>query len=279
MIQRMYDILFFFKEYVVLALLVICSLSLLALNDNPQMKRVRSIATVTLGFVEDKLSFIPGYFGLRGENGLLRRTNVTLADEASQLREEKLENMRLRQLLGLKNRLHYDIVAGEVVAKNLSLLRNTLTLNVGTDDGVLPHMPVVGDGGLAGLVTAASDHYSVVNILLNTDFRASAKIQRSRVDGIIAWDGRTLILKNVAKTLDVLPGDVVITSEYSSSFPADIRIGIVSDVQTQPSALFKTIIVVPSVDFVKLEELFVLSYLPEGERLDLEQTARQRPGK
>ncbi|HTP78962.1 MAG TPA: rod shape-determining protein MreC [Bacteroidota bacterium] len=279
MIRRIYDVLFLFKEYVLLATLVLLSIGMIALNDNVQVRRIRTVATVAFGVVEDRLSFIPAYFGLRSENALLRRINVSLADEASQLREEKLENIRLRQLLGLKQRSSYPLTAAEIVSKNLTLLRNTLTLDAGRLDGIEPLMPVVGDGGLVGLVTDVSDHFSVVNILWNTDFRVSAKIQRSRVDGIVAWDGRTLALRNVAKTRDVVPGDVVLSSEYSSSFPPDIRIGIVSDVQIQEGALFKTVTVMPTVDFVKLEEVFVMDYLPDEERSDLEQEAKQKTGK
>ena len=45
-----------------------------------------------------------------------------------------------------------------------------------------------------------STRYAVGQLVLNKDFRASAKIQRSRVDGIIAWEGGVcMVLKNVAK--------------------------------------------------------------------------------
>lgn len=275
MLQRLYDIFFTFKEYVVLSVLIILSLILLALNDNPQVKRVRTISTVVFGFVGDQLMFIPRYIGLHGENEILRRINIELADEAYQLREAKLENIRLRQLLALKERSRFNLVSARVVGKNLTHLRNTLTLNVGTSDGILPHMPVVGDGGLVGIVTDASKDYSVVNIVLNTDFRASAKVQRSRVDGIIAWDGKSLSLKNIPKTLDVEKGDVVITSEYSSSFPPDIKIGLVTEVDVYPSTLFKTIRLAPGVDFVKLEEVFVLQYTPNAERDSLEESSNR----
>lgn len=138
-------------------------------------------------------------------------------------------------------------------------------------------MPVMSDGGLVGVVESASEHYSVVRLLLNTDFRASAKVQRSRVDGIIAWDGSRLNLKNVAKTLDVIVGDVIIASEYSSTYPPNIRIGIVNEVKEQPGSLFKNVFVTPGVDFTKLEEVFVMNYLPDPERLELEQRVARRP--
>jgi rod shape-determining protein MreC len=140
-------------------------------------------------------------------------------------------------------------------------------------------MPVVSDGGLIGIVTAVTKHYSTVNILLNTEFRVSGKVQRSRVDGIVMWDGKTLSLKNVPKMRDVKVGDVITTSEYSNTFPPDIRIGLVSDVHEQPSALFKSITIEPGVDFVKLETVFVMAYTQDKERVELEQRMGPRVGK
>ena len=277
MLQRFYDILYQFKEYAILTGLIAASLILLVLNDNPQMKRLRSMATITYGLLQEQVIFIPRYFSLESENQLLRRENIELADEANRLREAKLENLRLRQLLGLKSQVPFDVVAAQVIGKNLTLLRNTLTIDIGEMDDIKPLMPVIGDGGLVGIVVSVSKHYAIVNLLLNVDFRASAKVERSRVDGIIAWDGKNLFLKNVAKTLDVKIGDVVLTSSYSSTFPPDIRIGVVSEVEEQPGTLFKSVIVTPSVDFVRLEEVFVLPSVPDDERTDLEHRDIQKP--
>jgi rod shape-determining protein MreC len=279
MLQRLYDLLYEFKEYAIFAGIIVVCLILMGLNDNTQMKYVRSLSTVTFGVIENQFSFIPSYFGLHKENELLRRVNMDLADEAQRLREAKLENLRLHRLLSMHDQSPYPLIAGCVINKNLLLLRNTLTLNVGTDDSVELHMPVVSDEGLVGLVISTTHHFSVINILYNSDFRASVKIQRSRVDGILSCEGSTLLLKNVPKTRDVKIGDVVMTSEYSSTFPAGIRIGWVNDVKDEPSSLFKTIKLSPSVDFVKLEELFVVKYKPGQERIDLEQTINPRTGK
>ncbi len=276
MFKRIYDFILLFKEYAVLSLLLILSLILMALNDNTQVRHIRGVATVVLGLVQEQIAFIPRYVALRNENDMLRRMNFDLADEANRLREAKLENIRLRQAIGLREELPYTVIAAKVVGKNLTLLRNTITLNVGALDSVRPRMPVMGDGGLVGVVSHVTDHYSVVRILLNVDFRASAKIQRSRVDGILAWDGSMLRLTNVAKTLDVRAGDAVITSEYSSTYPPHLRVGIVHEVTQQQGSLFKDVLVAPGVDFVKLEEVFVLTYLPDSERLDLERRSTQQ---
>jgi len=276
MFKRLYNFVLLFKEYAVLCLLLVVSLVLMALNDNTQIRHIRGVATVVFGVAQDQLAFVPRYFSLRKENDFLRRMNVDLADEASQLREAKFENDRLRRLLGFKDASHHSLVAAKVVGKNLTLLRNTITLNVGKLDGVSPHMPVVGDEGLVGVVSNVSDHYSIVRILYNADFRASAKSQRARVDGILAWDGEDLMLTNVAKNLDIVAGDTLITSDYSSTYPPNIRIGTVSEVAEQQGSLFKRVLVSPGVDFVKLEEVFVVSYIPDSERSELEQSLQQK---
>ncbi len=275
MFERLSTLVMEFREYVLLSFLVVLSFILLSLNDKSQVKQIRAVLTVTLGVVQEQVAFVPRYFGLRKENEILRRSNVELADEAGQLREAKLENLRLLRLLALKERPPFEFVAASVVSKNLTLLRNSLTLDVGEADGIKTSMPVVNDAGLIGVVIAVSRHYAVVNILLNTDFRASAKVQRSRVDGIVAWDGSDIVLKNIAKTLDVKPGDVVLTSEYSSTFPPGIRIGLVSRVTEQEGSLFKQVIITPSVNFVKLEEVFVMTAVPDGEKSDLEQKVNE----
>jgi rod shape-determining protein MreC len=279
MFQRLYDILYEFREYAILAVLIVVSFVLMAMNDNPQIKQIRAISAVIFGGMEEQLSFIPTYFGLKAENELLHHINIELADEAQRLREAKLENLRLRQLLGLKDQLPYKLIAARIVNKNLTLLRNTITINIGSSDSIQQYMPVVSDGGLIGIVTAVTKHYSTINILLNTEFRVSGKVQRSRVDGIVMWDGKTLSLKNVPKMRDVKVGDVITTSEYSNTFPPDIRIGLVSDVHEQPSALFKSITIEPGVDFVKLETVFVMAYAQDKERVELEQRTGPRVGK
>lgn len=273
--QRLYHFYSLFKEYVVFSFLVLLSILLLTQNDNEQVRRIRSLAIGMVGAFQTTVSIFPNVFVLQRENELLRRMNVNLADEVNQLREARLENMRLRSMIALKESSHTPLIAGKIVAKNLNLLRNTVTLNVGENDSVASGMPVVTGEGLVGRVIATSGGYAVGQVLLNVDFRASAKVQRTRVDGIIAWDGKVLLLKNVAKSLDVRPGDAIVTSQYSNAFPPNIKIGIVGTVTEIPGNLFKRVEVVPAVDFVRLEEAFVLNYVPSLERMKLEEKSQK----
>ncbi len=275
MYKRLFEIVQLFREYFLLALFLVVSIALLAFNENQQIRSIRSVAVASVGFLQDALSFIPNYFDLRRENKVLRELNLTLADEVSRLREGRLENIRLRQLLALRERGVYSYVSANVVGKNLQLLRNTITLDVGENDSVKVNMPIVSESGLVGKIIATSGSYSIGQILLNRELRVSAKIQRSRVDGIIRWDGgSTLSLQNVVKTMDVKPGDQVITSEYSSFFPPGLVIGVVSNTHENPGSLFQSVELTPSVDFTRLEEVFVITQVADSSRVVLEQQLR-----
>jgi rod shape-determining protein MreC len=207
---------------------------------------------------------------------VLRELNLTLADEVNRLREARLENLRLRQLLGLKERGEFGFVAANVIGKNLQLLRNTVTLDAGERNGVRADMPIVTENGLAGKIVATSSRFAVAQILYNKDIRVSAKIERSRVDGIIRWEGgSTLALQDVAKTLDIQAGDVVITSEYSSFFPPGIRVGVITSARGAEGSLFQSVEVKPAVDFSRLEEVFVITLIPDSDRIALEHRPRE----
>ncbi len=276
MIRRLYEFLFLFKEYLIAGVLLAVSVALLALNDDAQIRTIRTVTVVAVGTLQDALGIIPNYFDLRHENQVLRELNVTLADDVNRLREARLENLRLRQLLRLKERGQFGFVAANVIGKNLQLLRNTVTLDAGERSGVRMDMPVVTENGLAGKIVATSARYAVAQILFNKEIRVSAKIERSRVDGIIRWDGGSMLaLQDVAKTLDVQTGDVVITSEYSSFFPPGIRIGVVTASRGAEGSLFQSIEVKPAVEFSRLEEVFVITTVPDSERIALEHRVRE----
>ncbi len=270
MVQRLYQYLFLFKEYVVLVTLVSLSIILLVVNDNVQIRQIRSLTVGTLGVIQQTFSWIPNITALQRENELLRKVNVNLSDEVNQLREARLENIRLRSMIALQETSSVKLIGAKVVSKNLNLLRNALTLNVGSDDSVHIGNPIVTGEGLIGRIVAVSGGFSIGQLIVNVDFRASAKIQRSRVDGIIAWDGKSILLKNVAKTQDVKEGDAVITSEYSNAFPPGIKIGIVSRISEIPNSLYQRIEVVPTVNLTQSEEVFVMDYIPSLERMALE---------
>lgn len=258
------------KEYLILTFFVVISLILIFSNDNTQIRFLRAFAIGFVGTLQSGFSAVPNVFELQNENKYLREKNIELANEVASLKEAKLENIRLSKLLTLKEANVLGVISAKIVNKSLVQTRNTITINAGENDSIKINMPVVTDDGLVGKIVGVSKNYSIAQILYNKDLRISAKVQRSRVDGIFTYDGvGNLILTNVPKAADVNPGDLIITSEYSNLFPGGIPLGTVIETGNLDN-LFKKITVKPAVNFSILEEIFVVKSQPNKEKSDLE---------
>jgi rod shape-determining protein MreC len=258
------------KDYLILSVLVVFSLSFIFTNDNSQIRFLRGVAVMMFGTVQSGLSSIPNVFDLQQENNILRENNIRLSNENSNLREAKLENIRLTKLLQFKQASGLNLVSAKIVNKSVVQSRNTITLNVGESDSVYVNMSVITDQGLVGKIVSTSKDFSIAQILINKDMRVTVKVQRSRVDGILYYDGvSNLLVKNVQKNSDVKPGDILITSDYSNIFPPGIPVGIITETGNLDN-LFKKVVVSPLIDFSRLENVFVLKYLSNQERYLLE---------
>ena len=127
-------------------------------------------------------------------------------------------------------------------------------------------MPVVVPEGLYGKIIRVQKSSSIEELLVDYSFRVAGKIERSRTDGIVSYEGGDYcLLKEVPRNSDVVMGDVVITSGYSQIFPPNIRIGVIKEAKEDLRSMFKAIKLAPSVDFSRSEDVFVLtSFQPDS---------------
>lgn len=266
-----------FKNYITLITLVVMSLSLMSIGNLSNLGGFRAVIVGSIGWIQSVFSWIPNPVALKAENTALRELNLQLAVEAARSRQSMLENGTLRAMLKLPALTDHRLIAADVIGKTTTQQRNYATINKGQADGVREGMSVISDAGLVGIVIGASEHFAVLQLLINRDTRVSAKVQRTRVDGIIQWEGENiLVFKNVPRTLDVQVGDRILTSNYSPRYPANIVIGKVSQSTDEPNTLFRRIVVEPSVNFSTLEQVFVVDAKPDAERLTLERMIEER---
>lgn len=277
--RRFLDFFIAFKEYVALTFFVAASLTLIAISRNTDVGPIRAFATALVGAVQSTYAWIPNPVSLNRENQQLEASAIELAAEVGKLRRAEAENVELRRMLGIAPRKDWKLLPSEVVGKTTSFQRNNLTLNVGADKGVREGMAVVTDAGLVGRVFAVSQHFSLIQMLLNTDVRVAARVARSRIEGIISWDvdGGPTLQMEVPKALDVIPGDLIVTSEYSSFFPAEVPIGVVTNMRNKANSLMRVLIVTPSVNFFRVEHCYVIlkDEALERERIQLETKTKE----
>jgi rod shape-determining protein MreC len=246
------------RDAFVLILCILFSLILMISTDKNQIGSFRSVALDLVGGVGQYIYYVQSYFDLAEENKTLRNQNAELAYKYMQIEDALLENIRLRKLLGFREKSQLNLTAAEVIGENPHNIVNGFLLNAGSDHGIYLSAPAVTAEGLVGKIVSVDNNRSVCQILLDPSSRVSAKIQRNRELGVIAWDGgNDLKLMYITKTIKVYVGDVIITSGISQIFPENIKIGVVVQVSLDKRGLFQEIVVQPSVNFNRLEEVQV----------------------
>jgi len=248
-----------FREYIALVLLILFSLIILSQNKNLEVQKIRAIAFGSFATFTSVISNIFNVTDLKRENEELRETNANLMLQISKLRKFGIVNKELRNLLEFKDTIGFPLIPASIVSRSLSMTQNTITLNAGKKDSVLPGMPVINDKGFVGIVNSVSEDFSIARTLNNVDLRLTVTDERSRIKGILKWTGEELIIINIPNTFDVKAGDRIITSNVSSIIPIPIPIGIVVEFSPGETGVFSYTRVKPFVDLTPVENVFILA--------------------
>ena len=257
--MRLFNFSNYLSDVFTLAICILLSLILLVINDSNPGQPFRKITFATIGRIGIYFHGVGVYFDLEEKNRSLRKENARLSYQNSQLQDALLENLRLRKLLEFKEKTEYVLIPAEVIGENPHSILNGYVMNVGTERGINVRDAVLTSDGLVGKIVNVDKNFSTCQILWDRNSRVSAKVQRNRELGVIAWDGGKLLkLLYIAKTIVIKIGDVIETSGYSQIFPPNIKIGVVSEINTETDGLFQEIKIRPAVNFNQLEEVFIL---------------------
>ena len=252
-------------DWTVFVVTTILCLSLIILERRAQERVVWFLQHTVLAPAEVVAGWIERGVGVYWENERLRQRVVSLQVEVDAMRSERSENARLRRLLALRQRHPFSLLTADVAGRSLDRFGGSLTLNKGKEDGVMANRAVLTPDGLVGRVERSTAHQARVLTLLHRDCAVAARVERSRVEGVLRWDfgdHPTLHLLYVSSQEDVKEGDRILTSGLGGIFPQGIRVGTVERVALEPYGLMKEILIRPSVDFRSVEQ--VLVYTPAG---------------
>ncbi len=193
------------------------------------------------------------------ENGRLsRELHGALADR-HRCEEIELTNTRLRELLGLKERLKQPLITAQVIGKDPSPWFQSMVVDKGSREGVQKGSPVITAQGVVGLVIEVTSRYSKVMLITDPNSAVDAVVQRSRARGIIkGGTSGYCILNYVLRKHEVATGDTVIASGMDGVFPKGLPVGHVTGISQNESEIFQDVTVTPFVDFERLEEVLIV---------------------
>lgn len=217
----------------------------------------------------------------------LKETNAKLVSENANLRNQlaqdfvaidtskKLGTLVLRKDSLEKIRKFYYYPA-KVVGNTFTLQKNYIWIERGALQGIKKDMAAISpDGSIVGVVVEVNNNYSKIMSLLHRNSKVSAMLKRDKVAGSIEWDGadpNILVLKNISKSAAPKIGDTVLTSPYSSNFPAQLMVGRVTSIIKDASSNFLTLNVKAATNFFNLEYVYLVENRRMAEQKQLEKT-------
>lgn len=259
-----------FKEYFLLVILIVISLSFLASNEKPEVKKIRTFALGSFAAVNNLLNFFTGVFSSDPSINQIKEENARLMLELNRLRKQGVENQNLRNMLSVPDTSKYDLIAADVISKLVNKIQGNIILNKGSDDGIQVGMPVLNSNGLVGIIADVTDNFSVTKTLFNSSLNIAVTVQSINVDGVLSWNGSELIIKNIPTTYEIKVGEKVETSDFSTLLPPNIPIGIISKKESLALGLLHTIYVKPFADIRSVSNVFVLKVVPSKQINQLE---------
>ena len=189
----------------------------------------------------------------------LRESNEELRRRLAEADEYKQEAERLEGLLDLKRSYDIDGVAARIVGKSVEAYNQTVTLDVGRDDGVESGMTVMGATGVVGQVRSTDARTCEVRLLTDQNSGAAAIIQSNRGEGIVRGSLEGLLyLENVDEANWPVVGDVVVTSGLGGSYVRGLIIGTVVRVDAAAGNATGRIVVKPNDTAESLSEVLVV---------------------
>jgi rod shape-determining protein MreC len=207
------------------------------------------------------LSGIAHIGSLRSENDKLKAQIKALEARAGQTVSDKRVIQELTGLLKLTEDLKLKGVAGRVVGESVSNFEWSVTIQLGSADGVKVNDAVVSGDGLVGHVIDVAGHACKVQLIIDPDSAVAGRLASSGETGLVVGQrSRPLTMDLVNSDAKVFPDEQVLTSGYQQGlYPPEIPIGKVSHVFSRPGSLTTTIELVPAVDFSSLEFVLVVT--------------------
>jgi len=255
---------------------------LIGQNNTYHRASILNSSNAFVGSIFNFSNNMSGYFQLRtvndsliAENKILKEQLANVNTNQNVITQLKIDSIPISNDSTIaKKYMYYE---ADVINNSTNKLYNNITLNRGSNDGIKPEMGLVDANGVVGIIKSVSPKYSMAMSLLHKNAKISARIKKNDYTGTIIWNGqdaRFAELQDIPKHVELLKNDAIITSGYSSIFPADVLIGNIESFELKEGSNFYKIKVKLASNFQKLRYVYAVENLNKQEQVELEVKTR-----
>ncbi len=258
--------------FLLFVILEVLSIYMVINYNDLQKKSFLNSSNSIYSSVYNKYENITSFFSLSNTNKVLASENANLKNKL--LSSYKSNKIIVEEIKDSIYKQQFSYIPAKVINNSTNKQHNYLTLNKGKNQGITESCAVVSSTGIVGIVKDVSDNYCTVLSVLNTNIYISSKIKKNLYYGSLHWNGKLYnrtVLTEIPFHVNVLIGDTIITSGYSSIFPEGEMIGTVHNIDTVKGGDFFNIYVDLSTDFKNIKYVYVIKNLYKIEQNNLEE--------
>lgn len=211
----------------------------------------------------------------------LEKENAELKARLGSDDRNRSRTKQLDKILRTAANGQYGIKGAEVIAIGAAQgFSWTVTIDIGSDDGIERDMTVLNGDGLVGRVTTVGPSTSTVLLANDPDFTVGTRMESTDELGFASGQGdrplRVELLNGKAK---VKKGDRLVTfgSQADKPFVPGVPVGVVSRVDPSGGDLTRTVYVTPYAGFTKLDIVGVVVKAPRKDPRDTVLPAKPKP--
>lgn len=196
---------------------------------------------------------------LKRDKEVLQKQVITLQQQLTETENLKRENEALRNELGIKGfTREAKKVFARVIIQGNDPSDRTLTIDVGSQQGVKVGQPAIFQGTLIGKVITVRDQSAVIRLVTSKESKIQAWVVETRDKGLLQGDGNSVFLSEIDQEAAVREQSVIETSGLGGSLPQGILIGEVGSKQSRKNDLSQKFLVKLPHDPGSLESVFIL---------------------
>lgn len=277
--QSILNLLIKYNHWFLFTLLEGISIVLLLFFNNYHGAVFFTSANGIAGNIYSMITDVEGYFNLKDENMRLVEHNRLLSEELQAMGKELSAYKDSTMLAGngfvAANRGNFTFGTAKVINGSLNRVNNFITIDKGSSDGVTTEMGVFNEQGVVGIVRQTSENFAIVLPLLNSKSMISCRVKGSNSFCTLKWDGTELqhsYLIDLPRYALFEQGDTVVTSGFSSIFPAGIPVGEIQNLEDSDDGMFYRAKVKLYVNFSSIDNLFIVGHKKKNEQEILEES-------
>jgi rod shape-determining protein MreC len=219
----------------------------------------------------------------------------TLADDNATLKQDLLaeapavqgyqllqqENVRLRALLEVEQRIPRAATAAEVLYTGRDPFTQKVFVDKGESVGVQPGQAVIDEVGVVGQVTRVFPYMAEVTLVTDKDYAVPVRVERSGVRSVMygAGTGRLPELRFLSPNSEIHAGDRLVTSGIDGTYPAGLAVAQVASVERETGQIFARVICRPLAGVDKSTHVLILGRVAALPRRPEEATDVEPPRK